>query len=240
METVFHYTASPSRCGYLPDRVWSLEYELTAALEPAEYLQRMREGWRRFGFMMFRPQCPSCQACQSLRVPTAPFQPSRSQRRARQRNQDDVRLTIGKPSVSRAKLRLYDAFHAFQAGAKGWPLHPAKDAAGYRSSFVDNPFAVEEWCYWLEDELIGVGYVDVLPGGMSAIYFFYDPAQRDRSLGTWNVLSVLDAAAERGVPYVYLGYFVEGCESLEYKATFRPNEVLRPDGSWRPFRLHGK
>ena len=235
MESLFRYIADPSPCGYLPDREWSLEYELTAALKPSEYLQRMERGWRRFGFTLFRPQCSGCVACQSLRVPTATFRPSRSQRRARQLNDGTITLTIGKPAVTRAKLRLYDRFHAFQSDCKGWARHSAKDPGSYRSSFVENPFVTEEWCYWLGPELVAVGYVDVLPGGMSAIYFFYDPAQRPRSLGTLNVLSILDEAARRGIPYVYLGYYVRGCESLEYKANFQPNEVLGEGGTWRPF-----
>ena len=70
---------------------------------------------------------------------------------------------------------------------------------------------------WVDNKLVGVGYVDHLPsvtapqsshripldvvsarasysiaGGLSAIYFFYDPEERDRSLGTWNVLCLID------------------------------------------------
>jgi arginine-tRNA-protein transferase len=71
---------------------------------------------------------------------------------------------------------------------------------------------------------------------LSAIYFFYDPDERDRSLGTWNVLCLLDAAVRRGLPYVYLGYFVEGCASMEYKVRFVPNELRGDDGAWRLFR----
>ena len=78
--------------------------------------------------------------------------------------------------------------------------------------------------------------MDALPNGLSAIYFFYDPDERDRSLGTFNVLRVIDSAAARGIPHVYLGYYVEGCRSLEYKARFRPNEVLGRAGTWQPFR----
>ena len=77
--------------------------------------------------------------------------------------------------------------------------------------------------------------MDALPDGLSAIYFFYDPDERHRSLGTFNVLSIIDAARQRGLPWVYLGYYVEGCGSVEYKGRFRPNEVLRPDGTWGAF-----
>jgi arginyl-tRNA--protein-N-Asp/Glu arginylyltransferase len=235
MESLIRYIAPPGSCGYLPDQIWSLEYELVNSLSPSEYGQRMASGWRRFGRAMFRPRCQACKACQPLRVEADRFQPDRSQRRVIKANAGITELRIRAPSVTRAKLDLYDAYHAFQSDAKGWPQHPAKDAQSYASSFVDNPFATEEWCYYLGDKLVGVGYVDNVPCGLSAIYFFYDPQYRHLSLGTWNVLSVLEAAAKKPIPHLYLGYFVAGCKSMTYKARFRPSQVLGPDGRWRAF-----
>jgi arginine-tRNA-protein transferase len=72
---------------------------------------------------------------------------------------------------------------------------------------------------------------------MSAIYFFHDPEERRRSLGTWNVLNVIDRARDLRIPYVYLGYFVDGCPSMQYKAAFKPNQILPPDGHWRDFKI---
>jgi arginine-tRNA-protein transferase len=71
---------------------------------------------------------------------------------------------------------------------------------------------------------------------LSAIYFFYDPDERHRSLGTFNVLNIIESAKQRGIPHVYLGYYVAGCGSMEYKATFRPNQVLGADSEWHDFR----
>jgi arginine-tRNA-protein transferase len=236
MEALFRYLAPPSSCGYLPAETWQLEYEFVAALTPAEYMERMRAGWRRFGTALFHNHCPTCSACRSLRVLVERFRPDRSQRRCRKLNDPVVRLRIGEPSVSRAKLSLYDRYHAFQSEAKGWPQHPAKSTASYFDSFVDNPFPTQEWCYYLGTRLIGVGYVDDLPGGLSAIYFFYDPEERHRSLGTYNVLRIIEHAAQRHIPHVYLGYYVVGCQSMEYKARFVPNQVLGRDGEWHDFR----
>src|SRR5262245_28988261 len=115
MQTLFRYTAPPTQCGYLPAQRWSLEYEMVADLSAAEYQVRLDEGWRRFGAMMFRPRCPRCQACQSLRVDVARFRPNRSQRRAWTANHDTIDVRIGRPSVSREKLRLYDRFHDYQS-----------------------------------------------------------------------------------------------------------------------------
>src|SRR5262249_28639536 len=175
MESLFQYVASPSPCGYLPDQEWSLEYEMVGHMTAAEYLGRLKAGWRRFGGMLFRPRCPACQACQSLRVLVDQFRPNRRQKRVIKVKNGQVELVMGEPSVSRAKLRLYDLYHAYQTQTKGWPEHPAKDAASYAQSFVENPIPTEEWCYYFDKRLVGVGYVDCLAQGLSAIYFFYDP-----------------------------------------------------------------
>jgi arginine-tRNA-protein transferase len=291
MESLFHYVSAPGPCGYLPQQRWSLEYNIVAQMTPAEYLQRLLENWRRFGNMIFRPVCEACRACRSLRVVVPHFRPDRSQRRCRQLNEDEVELRIGEPSVNRTKLALYDRYHAFQSDRKGWPHHAPRDSANYTESFVHHPFPVEEWCYYVKDQLIGVGYVDVLPGekseirnpksernskdpkkenpkptdqdvsdlddsdlgfpsdfgfrisdlsgegGLSAIYFFYDPRQRHRSPGTWNVLCLIEEAARRGLPYLYLGYYVAGCASMSYKPRFVPNQLRGDDGVWRDFRI---
>jgi arginyl-tRNA--protein-N-Asp/Glu arginylyltransferase len=261
METSFRYTAPPRVCAYLPDRLAQMEYEYVSALSPGEYLTRMLAGWRRFGKVLFRPRCQGCTECRAVRVRVADFRPDRSQRRARKANDGVVTLRIGKPAVSPMKLALYDRFHAFQADDKGWPEHPAQDAACYAESYIYHPFPVEEWTYYVGRRLVGVGYVDSLPfrpepvpedradgrqplpmvdadanaAGLSAIYFFYEPDERRRSLGTWNVLCLIDEAARRGLPYVYLGYHVAGCRSLEYKANYRPNQRREDDGVWRDF-----
>ncbi len=233
MESLFTYVAPPSPCGYLPVQLWSLEYEYVSDISAEEYQTRMAAGWRHFGRMLFRPACRHCTACRSLRIPVANFRPDRSQRRCWKLNREAVRLEIGEPGVSREKLKLYDRYHAFQSDQKGWPAHPAKDAESYEESFTRNPFNVLEYRYHVGTRLAGVGYVDDLPQSYSAIYFFYDPDRRDRSLGTFNVLSLLDQAARNGKEFVYLGYYVAGCGSMEYKTRFRPNQLLGVDGRWR-------
>lgn len=245
MHSLFTFTTPPHPCSYLPWQQARLEYEVIADLSGDEYLRRMLEGWRRFGRTMFHPVCRACQACQALRVRVADFRPDRSQKRCRLANQSHYRLEIGAPRASLEKLQLYGEFHAFQSRHKGWPEHDAPSLKNYESSFVEQPFTVEEWCYYNAQHLVGVGYVDALPDalpgdegqeGLSLIYFYYDPGERSHGLGTWNVLAAIEEAARRGLPYVYLGYFVAGCGSLEYKARFRPNEVRGEEGTWRSLR----
>jgi leucyl-tRNA---protein transferase len=211
--------------------VSQLVYKWAPALEPNDYLGRLRTGWRRFGPVIFRPECPSCRMCQSLRVPVATFRASESQRRAWRKNQGTLAIRRDSPVISGDRLDLWARFHEHGQQTKGWPAQTGNDLA----LMLQNPFLTEEWTYYVEDRLIGVGYVDALPEALSAIYFYWDPSERSRSLGTFHVLSIIAAARERTLPHVYLGYYVEGCRSLEYKARFRPNEVLRRDSTWGAF-----
>jgi arginyl-tRNA--protein-N-Asp/Glu arginylyltransferase len=232
VESVLRFITPPAACEFLPGRFRRMEYDVVRLMTPGEYTVRMQEGWRRFGHAMFRPACGSCRMCQSLRIPVAAFHPDRSQSRAWKANADAVRIVVGDPVLTADKQALFDKFHDHQHQVRGWPRQTGEETA----SFVDNPFPTEEWSFYVAERLVAVGYVDRLPEALSAMYFFYDPDERHRSLGTFNVLSVIAAARARSVPYVYLGYYVDGCRSLEYKARFRPNEVLATDGNWVSFR----
>ncbi len=67
------------------------------------------------------------------------------------------------------------------------------------------------------------------------IYSFYDPEHEARTgLGNYIILDHIRRAAEAGLPYVYLGYWVEGSPRMQYKVRYRPLERLGPTG-WRRF-----
>ncbi len=234
MEDGYRFLDAPRACSYLPLERARMEYELVDRLSPGEYLGRMNQGWRRFGHTLFRPRCKACNACRPLRIDVARFRPDRSQKRAFRANQGEIRLEIARPSALPENLDLHRRYHESQSERKGWPEHD-DDPFGYAQTFVHNPFATQEWRYFLGDRLVGVGYVDDVPTVLSAVYFFHDPALRERSLGTFNVLTLIGCARDRGYPYVYLGYYVEGCRSMAYKARFRVNQLLGEDGSWRDF-----
>ena len=91
------FDAQPARCEYLPDRTARLQFIEADDMEREEYLEWLRNGWRRFGTFVFRPSCHPCRMCQSLRVPVASFEPHRTQRRIWKANSGVVTLTIGEP-----------------------------------------------------------------------------------------------------------------------------------------------
>ncbi len=83
----------------------------------------------------------------------------------------------------------------------------------------------------LPGRLVGACLTDRQGDGYSMIYSFYDPEHDSRSgLGNYIILDHIRRAAEAGLPYVYLGYWVEGSARMQYKVRYRPLDRLTPDG----------
>ena len=82
--------------------------------------------------------------------------------------------------------------------------------------------------------LVAVSLIDRLDDGISAVYSFYDPKYKPAGLGTWSILWLVEECRRHGLPYVYLGYWVEGSPKMDYKARFVPQERLLREG-WTLF-----
>jgi arginine-tRNA-protein transferase len=80
------------------------------------------------------------------------------------------------------------------------------------------------------EELLAVALTDVLSDGLSMVYSFFEPSEVSRSLGTFMILDHLARARRQGLPYVYLGYWIEGSKKMDYKGRFLPQQRLAPSG----------
>lgn len=240
-----HFVERPRSCSYLPDREASLEYKLLVDVGPQDLDAMLERGWRRFGAAYFRPACDPCGECVPLRVPAATFQPSRSQRRAA-RGCATLRCEVGPVRVDEARLALYAAWHASRERARGWEPSPI-DGDDYAAQFGFPHPCAREVAYYDDNplsasgpRLVGLGLCDETPRALSAIYFFYDPAYSSRSPGVFHVVNLVRLAREQGRAHVYLGFRINDCASMRYKAGFRPHELLagRPGPDEAP-RWHG-
>jgi len=218
----------------LPDQQWQLEYDIVHAVDKEEFQQRINQGWRRFGDMLFRPQCPSCTACQPIRIPVDRYQPNRSQKRVRKANAGTV-LKVQDPVLEYDRLMLYLKHHLHHAKQKGWPTPDPEGSAKSIHQIISGSLPVKEWAFYHDEKLVGILYVDVLPEGYSGIYSYYDPDYRHLSLGTFMCMAMIDEAVKHALPYVFLGYYVKGCRSMEYKGKFAPNQILVGDNVWVDF-----
>ena len=65
------------------------------------------------------------------------------------------------------------------------------------------------------------------------VYSFYEPTESKRGLGTFMILETIQYAKSLGLPYVYLGYWIEGSRKMGYKTRFLPQEHLGQNGWMR-------
>ncbi|XP_032573095.1 arginyl-tRNA--protein transferase 1 isoform X2 [Drosophila sechellia] len=88
--------------------------------------------------------------------------------------------------------------------------------------------------YWLDDKLIAVGVIDILPGCVSSVYFFYDPDYSFLSLGTYGSLREIEfvQSLAENVPslkYYYMGFYIHSCPKMRYKGKLSPSYLLCPE-----------
>ncbi|MEM9028759.1 MAG: arginyltransferase [Pseudomonadota bacterium] len=234
----FYVTAAQS-CPYLPGRrERKLFTHLTHEKPPALIDTLLKGGFRRSQNIAYMPYCDGCQACISVRVVVDQFETSRSFRRIQARNADVVtrRLPAQPTAEQYALFRSYiDARH----GDGGMADMSVLDFAMMVEDSIIDTHLVE---YRLRDpdsddassssdgRLVGVALCDRLSDGISMVYSFYDPDLESRSLGTFMILEHLAATRAQGLPYLYLGYWIDGSRKMSYKTRFRPQEHLGPNG----------
>jgi arginine-tRNA-protein transferase len=227
MQLLERVVEKPHACAYLEGLSASLEVQVMVDVTAAEMDTLLERGWRRFGPVYFRPACTGCRECVSLRVLVDRFTPNKSQRRAA-RASSVLRRVVGVPRVDDARLDLYARWHEAREEVRGWEPNP-QTAERYALEFAFHHPCAREAAFYDDaagGRLVGVGLFDETPRALSAAFFFYDPGYARLSLGTANVLTLLEDARQARRPYVYLGFRVAGCASLRYKGTFQPHELL--------------
>jgi leucyl-tRNA---protein transferase len=228
-------TTGPHACSYLPDRHSTNRAFWAQGMPPLVYQAFMDAGFRRSGKVVYQPACGGCRRCVSLRVPVATFSASKSQRRCWRRNQD-LHVTVDIAPVEPSEEH-YDLYRKYMTQWHGKGLNAEDDEVSYESftSFLyDSPVRTLEYQYRdTSGRLLAVGICDVCERSLSSVYFYHDPAEHRRGLGTFGALYEIADAAARGIDHYYLGYWVDGCPAMAYKATYRPYELLHADGVWR-------
>ncbi|API58010.1 arginyltransferase [Tardibacter chloracetimidivorans] len=231
------FVTAPTPCPYLPgktERKIFTELRGPGAGELNEALGRI--GFRRSQNVAYRPSCDNCHACVSIRVITDAFEPNATQRRLLKRN-SDLEISACRPWSTEEQFALMQRYLAARHPAGGMN---GMDAFDYADMVEQTP--VTTWVIEYREPsvdgvpgaLVGACLTDQQSDGLSMIYSFYDPELASRKgLGTFIILDhVLRARAAR-LPYVYLGYWIDGCDRMRYKVRFQPAERLTAAG-WRP------
>lgn len=94
--------------------------------------------------------------------------------------------------------------------------------------------------YWLDGKIIAVGVIDILPKCVSSVYFFYDPAYMNLTLGTYGALREIEFTrhlnkSSPALQYYYMGFYIHSCRKMRYKGNFYPSDLLCPETyKWVP------
>jgi arginine-tRNA-protein transferase len=185
----------------------------------------------------YRPSCVDCQACVSVRVAAEDFQPNATQRRNLKRNSDLVAV-LCQPWATAEQFELLQRYLAAR--------HPGGGMASMdESDFADMVEHTPVTSYVIEyreptadgrpGRLVGACLTDRQGDGLSMVYSFYEPEHDTRTgLGNYIILDHIRRAAGDDLPFVYLGYWVDGSARMQYKVRYRPLERLTRDG-WQRF-----
>lgn len=218
-------------CPYLPGRVAKSRAFWADRMDGAIYRQFMDAAFRRSGKVVYQPICAGCRQCVPIRIPVKEFTPSKSQRRCWRKNAD-LLVSVGAPKLTDEKVRLYQKYTAKWHGAADEKGAESVDAFLYQS-----PVDTLEYEYRSADgTLLAVGICDVDQISLSSVYFYFDPDQQQRGLGTFGALYELAHAKDHSISYFYLGYWIKDCTAMRYKSSFTPHQILGADGVWRDHR----
>jgi arginine-tRNA-protein transferase len=225
-------TLGPHPCPYLPGRTATDRAFLATNLGEDLYHELMDSGFRRSGRIVYQPACRGCRACRPIRLRASEVVESKSLRRCRRRNAD-LRVEVTDLQPTPEKFELYCRYQTRRHGETqhlDWP--------SFVDFLYDTPTRTIEFSYRDDaGQLVAVGICDAAPQALSSVYFYYDPDQMRRGVGTFGILAELDHCRRHRLPFYYLGFWVEGCPAMEYKASFRPAEVLGTDGVWRDYLI---
>lgn len=232
------FVTSPAPCPYLPGRSERKVFTELKGPHAGELNDALgRIGFRRSQTVAYRPSCADCTACVSVRVVAEEFRPSSTQRRNLKRNSDLV-ATLCRPWSTAEQFELLQRYLGARHLGGGMATMDEVDFADMVEHTPVDSYVIEYREPSIDGtpgRLVGACLTDKQGDGLSMIYSFYEPDQTNRTgLGTYIILDHIRRAAELGLPYVYLGYWVDGSARMQYKVRYRPLEKLGRDG-WERF-----
>ena len=209
------------------------QHFLSLSASPREMDEYWAQGWRHFGIFFFRYRTAvhgnNPFTVLPLRLDLTRSVLTRSQRRVLAVNRDTT-IRIRPTTIDRAKrglfLRHRERFTENVPGSLDEFLSPVPDSV---------PCRTLELCVYLEENLLGVTFLDLGQSATSAVYAIFDPLERKRSVGILMMLRSIQFSREQGYRYYYPGYAYHEPFVYDYKKRFVGLEYLDWQTGWQAY-----
>ena len=238
LDTPQFYLTAPAPCPYLEGKQERKVFTHLVG-ERAQQVNDMlsQGGFRRSQNIAYRPACEGCKSCISVRVLVDEFKQRKSFKRIINNNNTLIGEEVP-PSPTAEQFSLFRRYLDDRHSEGGMAEMTSLDYAmmvedthvntmmiEYRKRGPDTAITGKG-----EGDLIAVALTDILANGLSMVYSFFDTDAQYKSLGTYIILDHIRMARKKGLPYVYMGYWVDGSSKMHYKTRFQPQEHLTLSG----------
>ena len=222
--------SSPRTCSYISGKKENLLFTDITKFTNINVIENLnKEGFRRSENIFYKPNCKKCSACLSTRIIVKKFVYSSSLKRVINKN-CDLKKKIISPKSNLNQYKLFQKYLKFKH-SKGEMRK--MNFLDYKTMIEITPTKTKMLEVYKDDKLIAAILFDIYNNSLSAIYSYYDPKYKSRSLGTFLILNLIKLA-KRNKKYLYLGYYIENCKKMSYKKKFKPLEIFI-NNNWKIF-----
>jgi len=222
------YLSNTEPCPYLTNRDEKKIFLIMNDINKSnEYEFLIKNGFRRSHNILYNQICDGCNSCKSIRIMVNGFKLSKSNKRIINKNKNlfTKRLT-NNPSIEQFKL--FKRYLEFKHSNSEMNEMKYED---YCKMFNSPGIETKILEYFYNNKLIACVISDFLKDSISMVYSFYSDFFLRNSIGKFVILEHFLLAKELGKEYVYLGYWVEGSNKMDYKNKFNSSQILK-DNKW--------
>ena len=226
----FH-SSLPRPCPYIPGKKEYLLFtDLTKFVSKRTLEKLISDGFRRSENIFYKPNCKNCKACMSSRIIVNNFLFSKKFKRILRKNHD-LKFKIVKPKTNQEHYKLFKKYLKLRH-SKGDMVDMTY--LDFRTMLEISPVDTKIIHLYKNNKFFGAMLYDVYKNSYSANYSFYNPKFKNRSLGTFLILKLVEQAKIEKMKYLYLGYYIKECKKMSYKKNFKPIEILK-NKKWESF-----
>ena len=217
------YLSNTEACSYIENneerKIFTV---IDGPIKSDDYESLIQFGFRRSNNIIYNQICDGCDSCKSIRINSKTHTLTKSQKRILKKNYNLFKRTQ-KNKASLAQFNLFKKYLKFKHGESDMNKMNYID---YKKMLEAPGVNTKVYEYYDQDKLVACVVSDLLNESISMVYSFYSNDYLKNSIGKFLILDHFNLAKELEKKFVYLGYWVEGSEKMDYKSKFNSSEVL--------------